>query len=49
MSHFYKLGVLGSSLAHSRSPQIQLAGLKFLGLQGDYEKFEIDTERKSNS
>ncbi len=36
-----RLGVLGSPLAHSKSPQIQNAGLKFLGIDGDYVKYEI--------
>jgi len=39
-----KLGIIGSTLAHSKSPQMQLAGLKYLGLEGSYEKFEIDQE-----
>lgn len=37
----YKLGIVGSPLAHSRSPQMQMAGLAYLGLDGDYKKFEI--------
>lgn len=45
MQKIFKLGVLGSSLAHSRSPQIQLAGMKFLGLEGSYEKYEIAEEK----
>ncbi len=39
-----KLGVLGSTLSYSKSPQIQLAGIKHLGLEGDYEKYEISAE-----
>ena len=39
-----KLGIIGSTLSHSKSPQMQLAGLKYLGLEGSYEKFEIDQE-----
>lgn len=42
MSQFLRLGLIGSSLAHSKSPEIQMAGLKFLGLDGTYDKFEID-------
>jgi shikimate dehydrogenase len=42
MSQFLRLGLIGSSLAHSKSPEIQMAGLKFLGLEGTYDKFEID-------
>lgn len=42
MPQHFKLGLIGSSLAHSKSPQIQLAGLKYLGLEGTYDKFEID-------
>ncbi len=45
MQKIFKLGVLGSSLAHSRSPQIQLAGMKFLGLEGSYEKYEIAEDK----
>ncbi len=40
----YRLGVLGSSLAHSKSPQIQNAGLRYLRLSGTYEPYEISTE-----
>jgi shikimate dehydrogenase len=42
MSRFFKLGLIGCSLAHSKSPEIQLAGLKHLGIDGEYSKFEID-------
>jgi len=39
-----KFGIIGSTLTHSKSPQMQLAGLKYLGIDGSYEKFEIDQE-----
>lgn len=39
-----KLGLLGSALSYSRSPQIHLAGLEYLGISGTYEKFEIHEE-----
>jgi shikimate dehydrogenase len=39
-----KLGVLGGNLGHSKSPQIQNAGIKYLGLDASYEKFEIDPD-----
>lgn len=41
MGKTLKLGILGSSLSHTKSPQMQMAGLKFLGIDGTYEKFEI--------
>lgn len=41
MQKSLKLGVLGENLSHSKSPQIQSAGLQYLGLDGTYEKFEI--------
>lgn len=44
MGNFLKLGILGSNLAHSKSPQIQKAGLEFLKLQGTYETFELAPE-----
>ena len=44
MSTPLKLGVLGSTLAHSKSPQIQEAGLHYLGIEGSYDLFEIAPE-----
>jgi shikimate dehydrogenase len=44
MSKALKLGVLGSTLAHSKSPQIQEAGLHYLGVEGSYDLFEIAPE-----
>lgn len=44
MSKKYRLGVLGNTLSHSRSPDIQIAGLEFLGLEGSYGKYELDPE-----
>ena len=39
-----RLGVLGANLVHSKSPQIQEAGIKQLGLEASYEKFEISND-----
>ncbi len=39
-----KLGILGHPLSHSRSPEMQAAGLKYLGIEGSYEKFEVKQE-----
>ncbi len=39
-----KLGILGHPLSHSRSPEMQRAGLKYLGLTGSYDKFELRQE-----
>lgn len=39
-----KLGVLGSTLSYSKSPQIQKAGLEQLAIEGSYEKFEISSD-----
>jgi shikimate dehydrogenase len=44
MSKRYKLGVLGNTLSHSKSPDIQIAGLEYLGLDGSYGKYEIDPD-----
>ncbi|MDD9897411.1 MAG: shikimate dehydrogenase [Candidatus Melainabacteria bacterium] len=41
-SRYLKLGLIGSSLAHSKSPEIHMAGLNYLGIEGEYVKFEID-------
>ena len=35
------LGILGSTLKHSLSPQIQAAAIKFAGLDAEYEKYEV--------
>lgn len=35
------LAVLGSPIAHSKSPQIQLAALNHLGLSATFERFEV--------
>lgn len=35
------LGILGSTLKHSLSPQIQAAAIKFAGLEAEYEKYEV--------
>lgn len=39
-----KLGILGHPLSHSRSPEMQAAGLKYLGIEGSYEKFDVAQE-----
>jgi shikimate dehydrogenase len=44
MNKRYKLGVLGNTLSHSKSPDIQIAGLEYLGLEGSYGKYEIDPD-----
>jgi shikimate dehydrogenase len=44
-----KLGVLGYPLTHSKSPQIQKAGLDFLGIDGEYDKYEINPEEFSTA
>ncbi|MCE2928918.1 MAG: shikimate dehydrogenase [Candidatus Caenarcaniphilales bacterium] len=41
MSDFLKLGIIGATLIHTKSPQIQEAGLKYLGQAGEYKRFEI--------
>ena len=35
------LGILGSTLKHSLSPQIHAAAIKFVGLDAEYEKYEV--------
>jgi shikimate dehydrogenase len=35
------LGILGSTLKHSLSPQIQAAAIKFAALDAEYEKYEV--------
>jgi len=37
-----RLAVLGSPIAHSRSPQLHLAAYRALGLDWDYERCEVD-------
>ena len=36
-----KCAVLGSPIAHSKSPQLHLAGYAFLGLDWSYERIEL--------
>lgn len=38
-----KLAVLGSPIAHSKSPQIQLAALSYLGDVASFERIEVDS------
>ncbi|WP_330179864.1 shikimate dehydrogenase [Nocardia sp. NBC_01503] len=40
-----KAAVLGSPIAHSRSPQLHLAAYRALGLDWTYERIECDAER----
>jgi len=40
----WRLGVVGSPIAHSRSPQLHEAGLAALGLQGTSTRFEVTPE-----
>jgi shikimate dehydrogenase len=47
MSKHFKLGVLGNTLSHSKSPDIQVAGLEHLGFQGSYGRYELDPENFS--
>lgn len=44
MSKRYELGVLGNTLSHSKSPDIQIAGLEYLNLEGSYGKYELDPD-----
>ncbi len=44
-----KLGILGHPLSHSRSPEMQAAGLKYLELEGSYQKFEVAQEDFSDT
>lgn len=39
-----KLGIIGYPLSHTKSPAMQKAGLEHLGIDGSYEKFEIEPE-----
>jgi shikimate dehydrogenase len=38
----WRLGVIGSPIAHSVSPQLHLAGLKYLGFEGTSQRLEVD-------
>lgn len=40
----WRLGVIGSPIAHSLSPQLHLAGLRYLGLEGASERLDVDLE-----
>lgn len=44
MPNKLKLGIIGCPLSHSKSPQMQKAGLKYLNINGEYERYEIQTE-----
>ncbi len=43
----WRLGVIGSPIAHSLSPQLHEAGLKLLGLQGSSSRHEVTVENFS--
>ena len=38
----WRLGVIGSPVAHSMSPQMHLAGLKFMGFEGTSQRLDVD-------
>jgi len=38
----WRAGVVGSPIEHSLSPQLHLAGMRHLGIEGTSERFEID-------
>jgi shikimate dehydrogenase len=40
----WRVGVVGSPIAHSLSPQLQIAGLKLVGLEGSSARVELDLE-----
>ena len=42
MARFWRLAVLGDPVAHSLSPVIQTAALKYAGLDGTYERRRVD-------
>lgn len=41
MTHRTRLGVLGKPIAHSRSPQLHRAAYAVLGLDWEYERYEV--------
>ena len=41
----WRVGVVGSPIAHSLSPQLQIAGLKLAGLEGSSTRVELGLER----
>ncbi len=40
----WRLGVVGSPIEHSLSPQLHVAGLAYLGLEGTSERLDVDLE-----
>lgn len=38
----WRLGVIGSPIGHSVSPQLHLAGLKYLGYEGTSQRLDVD-------
>ena len=45
---FWRLGVVGSPIAHSLSPALHRAGLAALGLEGDSERFEVGLDQATH-
>ena len=41
----WRLGVVGAPIAHSRSPELHLAGLRLAGLEGTSDRVELDASR----
>ena len=41
---FWRLGVVGSPISHSLSPQLHRAGLEYLGWQGSSERLDVDEQ-----
>src|SRR5512133_3378848 len=41
-----KLGLIGYPVAHSLSPKVQRAALKYFGLEGDYSLFPVHPDDK---
>lgn len=39
--HYYRLGLIGHPVAHTRSPGMHLAALKHFGLEGSYDAIDI--------
>ncbi len=46
---FLKLGIIGNPLSHSISPVLQEEAIKSVGKNGEYKKFECDTEHLSET
>ncbi len=44
---FWRLGVIGSPITHSLSPQLHAAGLAYLGLEGSSLRVQVDAQHAS--